>query len=236
MDMSKITASDASFRAMMNLWNRNQEGLYGIRHSYRPVPDFPPRSQAREMTTEPNLFEKAYPCLYPYGCGGIEAPRPVAISFKDHIQWSLQYFDRRFRKHETFLFYCFGILQRREALLSARLQMNRRAFEREANVLATITKEKLLHAQKEEQQNLPISDPTVRLLRKKVQGALTRVTGSNESRFQMRGQIWSTTVYLGPPSLWITINPSDINNPIAQIFAGENIDCGLMSSTLDSQK
>jgi Helitron helicase-like domain at N-terminus len=236
MDMSKITASETCFRAMMNLWNRNQEGLYGICHSYRPVSDFPPRSQTRDFLTESNVYKKAYPCLYPYGCGGIEATRPVAINFKDHIKWSMEYFDRRFRKNETFLFYCFGILQRREALLSARLQMNRQAFERVANILGTITKEKLLHAQNEEQQGNTISDPAVRLLQKTVQGALTRVTGSNEARYQMRGQIWSTSVYLGPPSLWITINPSDINNPIAQIFAGEKIDYNTLASTLDSQK
>ena len=28
----------------------------------------------------------------------------------------------------------------------------------------------------------------------------------------------------GPPSLWITINPSDTRDPIAQVFAGEKID------------
>ena len=29
---------------------------------------------------------------------------------------------------------------------------------------------------------------------------------------------------LGPPSLWITINPLDYKDPVAQIFAGEDID------------
>jgi hypothetical protein len=52
---------------------------------------------------------------------------------------------------------------------------------------------------------------------------LRHVIGSNETRVQMSSQIWSTFVYLGPPSLWITINPSDINNPVAQLFAGGSI-------------
>jgi Helitron helicase-like domain at N-terminus len=61
--------------------------------------------------------------------------------------------------------------------------------------------------------------------------------GSNEIRYQMGGQIWSTSVFLGPPSLWITINPSDINNPIAQLFAGESItQITNFGSDLDSQK
>jgi Helitron helicase-like domain at N-terminus len=159
----------------------------------------------------------------------------VPIDFRDHIVWSLQYFDRRFRKHETFPFFVFGILQRREALLTARLQMNKHSFERDASIISTITREKMALARKEEEQNVPISDPAIRLLRKTVRGALARVIGSNENRYQMRGQIWSTCVFLGPPSLWITINPSDLNNPIAQILAGENIDLEFLTSNVDSR-
>jgi hypothetical protein len=29
---------------------------------------------------------------------------------------------------------------------------------------------------------------------------------------------------MGPPALWITINPCDLHDPIVQIFAGEHID------------
>jgi hypothetical protein len=32
------------------------------------------------------------------------------------------------------------------------------------------------------------------------------------------------TLKLCGPSLWITINPNDLHNPIAQIFIGEEID------------
>lgn len=39
----------------------------------------------------------------------------------------------------------------------------------------------------------------------------------------MRSKSWSTTVAFGPPSLWITINPSD-QDPIAQVFTGAEID------------
>jgi hypothetical protein len=48
--------------------------------------------------------------------------------------------------------------------------------------------------------------------------------GSDQSRQLYRGQIWGTCLLLGPPSLWITINPVDIHDPIVQVFAGEDID------------
>jgi hypothetical protein len=40
----------------------------------------------------------------------------------------------------------------------------------------------------------------------------------------LRSKVWSLTAHIGPPSLWITINPSDIRDPIAQVIAGEDID------------
>ena len=111
---------------LMNMWARGQEGAYAVRHGRDPVSDFPPRpkngdSQENRSDTsaEPNFFEKAFPCLFPYGLGGIDARRPVEIDFPNHVRWALQYFDRRFRKHETFPFVCFGISQRRQALTSA---------------------------------------------------------------------------------------------------------------------
>jgi hypothetical protein len=233
MDMTKVTATETTVRVLTNLWNQNREGPYAIRHSYTAVSDFPDQTGSRSGAVASNIFEKAYPCLYPYGHGGIEAKRPVPIDFKVHIKWTMQYFDRRFRTHESFPFFVFGILQRREALLTARLKMNKQSFEREARIIQTITREKLALAQNEEDRNIPISDPAIRLLRKTVHGALVHVIGSNESRYQMRGQIWSTCVFLGPPSVWMTINPSDINNPIAQIFAGENIDLNDLASIVE---
>ncbi|KAK6966652.1 hypothetical protein R3P38DRAFT_3612877, partial [Favolaschia claudopus] len=77
---------------------------------------------------------------------------------------------------------------------------------------------------REEEQGLPISDPTVKLLRQHVHSTAGRVKGSNQSRTSLRGQLWSTPVYLRPWNLWITIDPVDIHDPIAQIFAGEDID------------
>lgn len=155
--------------------------------------------------------------------GGIETVREVKVDFNDHIRWALQYFDRQFRRHETFPFIAFGIEQRRQALGAARIQMRRKNFEREARVLSTVSIEKLEQACREEEAHLPISDPSVRLLRQHVHATVGRVMGSDQSRYKLRSQIWSTSIYMGPPTLWITINPSDLHDPIAQVFAGENI-------------
>jgi len=61
---------------------------------------------------------------------------------------------------------------------------------------------------------------------------VTKVHGSNQSRIQLHSQIWSTCLKKNPPSLWITFNPSDLHDPIAQVFAGENIDLDAFVSTM----
>ena len=119
---------------------------------------------------------------------------------------------------------CFGILQRRQALLLARLEMRRPNFEQEARLLATVTQEKLWAAVEQEQRGHIVSDPVIQALRKHVFAGAAHVQGSNSSQVQCRSQIFSTTIMKNPPSLWLTINPVDIHDPIAQLFAGANID------------
>lgn len=224
---------------LSNLWKEGQEGGYLVRHSRRPANDFgqPRRGEQLPVDTEcPNFFEKAYPCLFPHGLGGLEADRPVEVDFRDHVKWALNYHDRRFGKHETFPFVAFGIAQRRQALYSARLQMRRATFETDARLLSTITLEKLNKAREEEEKNLPISDPAVRLLRKHIHATGGRVMASDQARYQLRSQIWSTSIYLNPPSLWITINPCDLHDPIAQVFCGEEIDLDSFIATAGPSK
>ena len=223
---------------LANLWKDGREGGYAVRHGRQPVSDFPPRDagDTEGTTNQPNYFEKAFPCLYPYGCGGLESERPVPLDFPEHIRWSLQYWDRRFRKHETFPFITFGISQRRQALNSAWIQMKRHTFEREAHTVAAITAERLERARAEEENGRSISDEAVSALKRHVYATAARVSGTDQSRYRLRSQIWSTSTILGPPSLWITINPSNLHDPIAQIFVGEEIDMDNFMATLGPDK
>ena len=232
-DLTSLSAKELMAWGLSNLWQEGGEGTYAVRHGKRAVNDFGrPRPGEEVDMDRPNFFEKAFPCLFPYGCGGIEADRPIDISFIAHVRWALAYHDRRFRRHETFPFVSFGIIQRRQALASARIQMNQRQFEREARLLTTITLEKLQKACDEEEKGLVISDAAVRQLQKSVYATSSRVKGSNQQRLQCRGIIWSTCIMKNPASLWITINPTDLHDPIAQVFAGEDINLDDFISSL----
>lgn len=226
--MSRITADELMQWGMMNMWNEEREGVYGVRHGACPVGDFGPSTQRQygsedDGIDEDNFFEKAFPVLYPYGRGGIEAIRRTKVDFRSHVQWALQYHDRRFRRHETFPFVAFGILQRRQGLGSARIQMKRADFDRVSRTLSTLTVERLRKAQEEEENHQPISDAAVRLLKEHVEAVASRVLGSDQMRIRFRSQMWSSSAVLGPPALWATINPNDDSDPLAQVLAGEDI-------------
>ncbi|KAF9236933.1 hypothetical protein BU15DRAFT_88924 [Melanogaster broomeanus] len=135
--------------------------------------------------------------------------------FVEHIKWALRYHDRQFRTHETFSFVSFGILQCR--------QIHRKTFKANALILSTITIKTLRKVQAEEDRHVPISDPAIKLLCKHLYATGVHIMGSNQLRYQLRSQIWSTTIMMNPFTLWITINPCNLHDPIAQVFAGEDI-------------
>jgi len=101
--------------------------------------------------------------------------------------------------------------------------MRRKTFENDAQLLSSITLESLAKAEEEEKLGKPISNPAIHLLRRHVFATGGRVMGSDHARYQLRSQIWGTTMMLNPPSIWITINPCDLHDPLAQVFAGEDI-------------
>ncbi len=86
---------------LSNLWTEGSEGAYSVRHGSRPVADLPPRrvlpseepssNTCHTPGTTVNFFEKAFPCLFPFGCGGLESARVHHVDFGAHLRWALQY-------------------------------------------------------------------------------------------------------------------------------------------------
>ena len=202
--------------ALANLQDSSQEGGYAVRYGKTPITDF-----GQNATQNP--LAAAFLVLFPYGIGGVEAERKVKLSLREHAQWALQYYDRRFAMHHSFPFVLFALVQKREAMYSARLQMCRQEFERDNLAMASITVADLRQAEAEERRKEPITNTHVRALRRHVTAANGRVVGSDAARARYRGMIWGTCLLLGGPSLWLTINPADVDDPIAQIFVGEDI-------------
>lgn len=48
---------------------------------------------------------------FSYSVGGIKVDRKAKLTLREHVQWALQYYDRRFATHHSFPFVMFGLVQ-----------------------------------------------------------------------------------------------------------------------------
>lgn len=110
--------------------------------------------------------------------------------------------------------------------------MKRRDFDQDAVAITSLTMADLKQAEKEEASHMLFSNNCVKALRKHVFAASGHVRGSDKMCASYHGQIWGTSLMLQGPSLWLTINPSDLHDPIIQLFTGKEIDMDFFDSNL----
>ncbi|KAK7679205.1 hypothetical protein QCA50_017783 [Cerrena zonata] len=213
------------------MWSEGREGMYAAQHSRDPVRDFPPVE--RELD---NYWEKAFPILYPYGTGGIAAKRPVKLSLLEQTRWALQQHDHRFRTYQSFVFVACNQQQRRDALSSCRVLIKRRDFAKLSSKFANLTVADLEKAADEESKGIQISNPNARALLEATFGTASRVIAADSIRSQYRKELQAGSIYFGPPSVWVTVNPDDLHDPIAQVLVGEEIDLDQFSKTVGPTK
>lgn len=228
-DGVEVTDAELMAHALANCSQLVQEEDYLVRRGSAFVNEYARIDPATGQRTaggpaDANHLLGSFPTLFPYGLGGFEIERQVNVSYEAHARWALQYEDRRFRKDPHFPFQVFGVCQKRQVCRASILQMKRGAYLRHQNLLSTITAEDLLKASQEETRGVPFTNPAVRTLRSQLTAVKTKVQGSDESRLSVRGKIWGTNLLHNPPSLWVTINPADTQDPIAQVLAGADID------------
>lgn len=228
MDLASLSANQLMLWGLYNLWNEGHEGGYLSFYGGDILNDFGERlSSTDDPYGTPNFWEKTFPFLFPYGVGGPEAIRPRALPLKEHIQLLMSSCHHRFRKHTSFMFTAFSILQKREALSSARIQINHSASARDIALLQQLSPYDLDQARRQEEAHQKITNPLVQTLRKHVFVAGRKVSGSNTQRYGYRGQIWSTSIWKNPANWFVTLNFPDVHDPITAKFAGLNV-------TLDS--
>lgn len=205
-----------------------QEEVYAVRHGANLVSKYGRRDQEGALfdggAEDPNHLLGAFPVLFPYGRGGFEITRVRPLSYQKHARYALRYFDFRFRRNIAFVCQLFSVLQRREVATHSRLTMARHNWNALEPIMNRITAADLRQASQEQQRRQKLSNPDVQALWKQVTATRTRVMATDECRSSYRSKIWSMVVAFNPPLIWLTLNPSDTHDPIAQVFAGKEID------------
>lgn len=233
--MVDIEASDLSDSTLMVSALRNTaDALWEVerlqvKHGSAFVNEYPrtmPDSLQRfkGTTDNPNHLLGAFPVLFPYGYGGFEVDRVRKVSYEKHVKWALQYADNRFRGDLQLIFQVFGVILKRQVYSATALKVQQSTFKRHAVEFGRLTAADFAAASVEEERGLPFSNSTIRNFRRHLSVVRSKVTGTDESRRSIRAQIWGCTIVNGPPAVWMTINPSDVHDPIAQLLAGADID------------
>jgi hypothetical protein len=110
--------------------------------------------------------------------------------------------------------------------------MHQRDFEADSELLAELRVQDLQQAQVDKDAHRPIQNKAVKSLWCHLYATSSHIMGSSQMHMTYRSQIWGACLWLRPPSLWLTINPMDYEDPIAQILAGEHIDMDSFMSLL----
>mgnify|MGYP002394089447 FL=1 len=197
--------------------NTENEDVYVIPRSSMPVKD----------CYNLELFLGLFPTLFPYGYGApYDSSRPIAVPLNQHIRYLLAYEDRRFEKHQSFMFVMFNVMQRRQACWNASLMASRPYFRDTATDLQTLITEEIEAALISETKStfFTIPNPRVNMLLKQIKTVGGNVMGSAYSRTALRTQIHALTFNQGLPSIFMTINPADIHSRVILYFAGINLD------------
>ncbi|SJL05242.1 uncharacterized protein ARMOST_08608 [Armillaria ostoyae] len=174
--------------------------------------------------SNPNHLLGAFPVLFPFGIGGFETSRHVNVPYEVHARWVLMYTDRHFHQDLHFVFQVFSVMQKRNICRSSVLQMLSTSYHQHQPLISTLKPKDLLLASKQEKCKTPFTNPAVQALRTELTAVHSKVPGTDESRRTLWSKIWSMNVMFNPPNLWITVNPNDTHDPIAQVIVGENID------------
>lgn len=162
-----------------------------------------------------------YPYLFPYGTGAIEdSSRPVHVGYKDHVRYLLSINDKRFERSHSFLYVCFNILQKRNACYQARLMISRPHFGGVSSKIDRLSHEDIQFALSDiENKQYKCKDhDRLNALLKQIRTVGGSVMGSHQSRALLRYDIHALIYSIGLPSIFITINPADINHPVKALL------------------
>ncbi|KIJ44906.1 hypothetical protein M422DRAFT_97732, partial [Sphaerobolus stellatus SS14] len=181
------------------------------------------------------VWGSLWPTLFPYGIGMFEdrIHRTQGlglrhINLKSHVKHYLSLTDQRFQKHTSFMFVMMNIIQRRTSSYQCRLAFKRSWFPKVTSALDkinTLGLSELISKLKKDPHVKPDNEcetAAFELLRY-VQYVSNDISGSTAEVHAMWEEIRSVIRSRGLPQLYVTINPADFHNPIAQVLAGRDI-------------
>lgn len=181
-------------------------------------------SPVSEFDDGGELLAKAFPVLFPYGVGapGVLAAEGYGqrIKLHDHAELLIQHVNSRFEEHRLFTFALLNMIQRHAACRAAKAILRHRDMPSLEAAMHEMTDDHLrimevnLKGGMGLDQAMALAPEPFRRILSKVNIVGHAVPGSPHARRKLLPQLQSMMTTLGPPTLYITINPVDFASPI----------------------
>ncbi|KAJ7040624.1 hypothetical protein C8F04DRAFT_948395, partial [Mycena alexandri] len=191
----------------------------GYRKSASMVADF----------DNPYMLSMAFPEEDPWGIGGFLHPfRRRRISVEEQVSYLLTVHGGRFQRHPEFAFFYYNVLRKQLVSRSMRYRAQKSNYKRVIDDMLGIDLDRLtsLRAKcKKDPTFIPVNaeDKRIMTLVGSVGLIAQQVPGSAGQKLVLRNEIRGMITYRGAPTLFITLNPSDVDNPIVRLLAGDDI-------------
>jgi hypothetical protein len=124
------------------------------------------------------------------------------------------------------MYLLYDVIQLRNSCLGNSLLIKRSQWSSITQDLNSLNVDRLQKATEELATNKVTTDPLVRRLLKNITAIGVQVPGSYFQKLQLRAEIRGLLVREGMPAFWLTINPSDLQNPLVLVLAGVHYPMG----------
>src|SRR5271170_2755667 len=118
------------------------------------------------------------------------------------------------------MYLLYDVIQRRKSALGNSLLVKRGDYQVVQDVISSLTHRQLIAAAESLRLTQTTSDPAIATLRRAIQTVAARVPNSFAQKQDMRLHIKGLFVEFGPAAFWLTINPSDLRDPLVAKLAG----------------
>lgn len=177
----------------------------------------------------PFLLSWLFPHLDPWGIGGFYDPRRKRpLNLTEQLHHMLLMDGTPFQKDPNFAFTYYNIQQKKRVSDEVRFKVPKGQQDGIIRELTQIDVQELEYLRQKFDIN-PLYKPSTDIERS-IMKSLTKVNlvghdipGSAGYKVRLRNEIRALIHHLGSATLFLTINPSDINHPLVRLLAGEDI-------------
>jgi hypothetical protein len=175
------------------------------------------------------LLSWLFPHLDPWGIGGFHHPRrALKLTLEEQLSYLVSIDDSPFATDPSFAFIYYNISQKKKLVHDCLYRVKESQYAGIVNELQSTPPELLRHLERKftDNHSYKPNDPAERRvlnMLSKLQCINYNIPGSVGYKKAMRNEIWSLIYRHGPPALFVTLNPSDVNHPLVRLIIGEDI-------------